>query len=99
MEKSHGDVDYFDSYGLPPFQPTFRRFLARHGERYHYNPVTLQGLFTTVCGHYCLFFLLLRCKGLSMNDILQLFPSTRMGDNDGFVYAVVNMHFNLSALV
>ena len=40
-----------------------------------YGKKTLQALFSTVCGHYCVYFVLFRCRGNSLRDIVHTFSS------------------------
>ena len=56
-------IVYFDSYGLAPafvglesYMDTY--FLAG----WIYNRKTLQALFSNVCGHYCVYYILFRCR-------------------------------------
>ena len=74
-------TEYFDSYGLPP--PPTKNFLTFLGAHYDYNPVQLQGVLATTCGHYCLFYLRHRCRGFTMREIVDVFPGR--GHNDQFV--------------
>lgn len=51
-------IEYFDSYGRPPYVAEYQQFLRRQSRyRYIYNKYKLQGLHTTVCAHYCLTYL------------------------------------------
>ena len=85
--------DYFDSYGLPPSTwPDIQRFLNKHCINYRYNDNMLQGLFSTVCGQYCIFFLLHKSRGLSMENIISWF-SRHTAVNDERVYGFVKKHF------
>ena len=42
---------------------------------------TVQSLFSTTCGHYCVYFILYRCHGYSMRDIVSRF-SSNLTEND-----------------
>jgi hypothetical protein len=50
----HGCGEYFDSYGLPPLHPSFVNFLNKQSINWTYNDKQLQGLTTSVCGHFCI---------------------------------------------
>ena len=52
--------EYFDSIRLPPLHAAFRRFLQDNCEEWTYNDKTLQNPLSTVCGQYCIAYLLLR---------------------------------------
>ena len=88
----NGVGEYFDSYGLPPVLPALSGFLTRNASAVHYNPYRLQGPLTAVCGQYCLFFLLHRCRDISMNKILHFFTEDT-SDNDFLVNDFVSGHF------
>jgi hypothetical protein len=51
---------YFDSFGCPP-PVTVQRFLKRYG-RYPYCALVLQNMNSTVCGWYCIDFLVHMCS-------------------------------------
>ena len=78
----NGVGDYFDSYGLPPSAtPDIEKFLNRHCVQHQSNNVSLQGLFSTVCGQYTVFFLLHRCRGIEITQITGWFTrQPRMND-------------------
>lgn len=84
-------VSYFDSYGLPPILPAYQRFMM--DRQCLYNPVTFQGLLSTVCGYYCLYVISLKCRGWGWEDILGSFPSTEMGCSDFYIRALVTRAF------
>jgi len=56
IDKSGRGV-YFDSYGLPPYYPEFRKFLKKNTSSYTYNKKRIQGQ-DGPCGQYCLYFLM-----------------------------------------
>lgn len=80
-------MEYFDSYGRPPYQPDFQRFLRRNSRRrYVYNRYRLQGYDTSVCGHYCLTYLYCRAAlGMTLGDYVQLFDPASPSINDALV--------------
>ncbi len=65
MYKDKTSCDYFDSYGNVPFENKFLR------ENFSCNKNVLQSPYSDVCGHYCLYFLYYRCRGYSLNEIVQ----------------------------
>lgn len=68
----NGFGEYFDSYGRKPAGHHLT-FLKNNAKRWVYNPFTIQNNFTSVCGQYCLVFLYLKFKGISMHDFLNYF--------------------------
>ena len=69
----HGHCEYFDSYGLKPWQKNHREFLARCCKRYTYNQLEMQAYDSTVCGQYCAVFIACMSRGYSMNKFQNLF--------------------------
>ena len=55
-------VEYFDSYGFRHFLPEILDFIERHQSTPVWNPFDYQSLNTTVCGQYCVYYLLQRHK-------------------------------------
>ncbi len=73
-------ADYFDTTGSEPTNQYFLHYLAKCRE-WDYNKRQVQGVATT-CGQYCIFFLLMRSKGLGMLEIVDLFDSSDFAGND-----------------
>ena len=55
-------VDYFDSYGMPPLHREIVQFMEQHATREMSNPCRYQDWNTSVCGQYCVYYLLQRQK-------------------------------------
>ena len=79
-----GRINYFDSFGLPPFQE-----IVNHAKK---NNLTLmhqknqiQNLFTTTCGYFCLYFLNEMNKGNTYFDLLQVFDIDDTMKNEKFI--------------
>ena len=72
---------YFDSYGLPPKVLGFTEFMNRNSKKWIWNRKTLQGLYSAVCGQYCIYFVLFRCRGVSLRSIPSHFLSN-LSEND-----------------
>ena len=77
--------EYFDSFGLPPLDQRIKDFL---GYNIIYNKVTLQPILTNACGFYCVYYLLERARGQSMEDIIHVLK------NDDGDFIVKSMIFN-----
>lgn len=65
---SSTECEFFDSYGQSPITYGFPSVLQNYTVTYS-NKV-LQGPKSSVCGQYCILFLLLRCRGYSYDNIL-----------------------------
>jgi hypothetical protein len=86
-------LEYFDSFG---------RQLSSYGihvaPRVVQQSLQLQSDFSTVCGQYCMFFLLRRMSGESYEHIVHLFTENRES-NDQMVCQYVNFYFDLQTKV
>ena len=90
-------MEYFDSFGLPPFRDEFLRFFRRQKRPWIYNPRPLQDPTSSACGYYCLHYLLLRCRGHPMKAIT--IPFTESGTiNDDLVEDSIHEHFDIPRL-
>jgi len=87
-------VEYFDSYGQPPMRVGFYRLLNHLGKKWERNTRCLQHFLSSTCGHYCLYYLVLRSRGHKMRDLLLTFTDNTT-ENDRFVEQEVRLHFNL----
>ena len=70
----NGDnVEFFDSLGkdLKSYGYEFVRFANRFAHTVNYAKVRTQPKNSILCGHYCLFYAYFRCKGKTMNSIIQ----------------------------
>ena len=59
----------------PPskYSGTFTTFLNNNSNKWIFNAVTLQSIYSKVCGHYCLYFALYRSQQISMSTIVHRF--------------------------
>lgn len=72
-----GLIEYFDSYGQPPYLHFYQGFLRRNARRYLYNEHRLQGDNSLVCGQYCLVYLYYRTHhNIKMSDFVQIFDDS-----------------------
>jgi len=79
FEHKASSAYYFDSYGISPLVPAIHAFLRRNCTVWVYNTVQLQGLTSTVCGHYCCIFSLYMDRGYTQKQFVGLFNS-KMAD-------------------
>ncbi len=85
---------FFDSYGHPPsyYTPLFQDFLERTCKTWTYSTARLQSLDSNVCGHYSLYFLLLRSRNIPTQTIVRRFSSNTR-KNDHYVYHFIMKHY------
>ncbi len=94
----NGDFEAFDSFGSDPglYSESIKAWM---GETYTIrSQAVLQSDDSTLCGNYCLYFLLLRCHGISYEDLLSVFCSDR-ALSDRFVCKFINKYFKLRTTV
>ena len=84
---AYGFDDYFDSLGKPPEYYGFRHFRQR---RYWMNCDQIQDSNSIVCGLYCIYYVMNRCAGKTMKDIVEPFDINNRTKNDAFVVDFVN---------
>ena len=85
------NIEYFDSYGGEPSVK-----LLRWGKKKQWmiNPIPLQSPLTSVCGQYCIYYLLHRARGIDLRTLLMDFGSD-VDDNDKLVYDFVEDRYEL----
>jgi len=88
VDGTHGD--YFDTFGRAP-PKTLKDYMNASCERWTYNSRQIQSVVSSFCGHYCIYFCMLRSRGLTMNEIVTSFSSDT-GFNDCMV--VRDMGYN-----
>ena len=65
-------INYFDSFGMPPFQEMVNHAKKKNLTLLHQNN-QIQNIQTTTCGYFCLYFLNEMNNGNSYYDLLQVF--------------------------
>lgn len=85
---------YFDSYGRPPFISEHLAFLRRNTKTWTYSRKILQNYFSTVCGYYCLVYLLFRINRYTHANFLQMFNTSDLNENDNLIVHMFHYYFN-----
>ena len=85
MSVRDGYGEYFDSFGQPP-TADFERYLKRHCSSWTFNDRQLQSVISRFCGHYCIYYCMLRSRGLDMPKIVSSF-TTDTALNDVLVHS------------
>jgi hypothetical protein len=93
-------AEFYDTYGQE-VSAELRHFLKKYGHlaRPMQNTQVVQGLVSSACGQHCIYYLALRCRGWTMDEIVKLFSRTELNWNDSMVTAFVNKHFGLDTEV
>ena len=92
----NGVCEFFDSFGEPPIIGHHKVFIKRNSYQCYYNNFPLQSPTSTVCGHYCLCFLYLKC--MNVKSIKTHFTSDRHR-NDSFVKCFASKIMNTNEKV
>ena len=90
MHFEAGRGEYFDSFGRRPTE-NFERYLNRHCSSWTFNRRQLQSVISKFCGHYCIYYCMLRSRGIDMPKIVNSF-TTDTGLNDVLVHGFVCRH-------
>ena len=80
----NGKINYFDSFGLPPFQEIVNHAKKKNLTLIHQNN-QIQAFNTTTCGYFCLYFLNEMNKGSSYFNLLQVFDINNTMKNERFI--------------
>ena len=84
-----GPNEFFDSEGeTPDFYS--QDFVTPLEENYLFNTTPLQGV-SPACGHYCLYYVTHRCRGITMYNIVAQLEGIR--DSDAYVTEYVKQFF------
>ena len=90
--------EYFDSYGRMPGKRKIREFLDQNCVSWTWNDKCLQSPYSSVCGHYCMFFLFYRVRGDTMHQCVRGFGSD-LEQNDVLVNSFLNDNFSVDTTV
>ena len=77
-------INYFDSFGMPPFQEMVNHAKKKNLTLLHQNN-QIQNIQTTTCGYFCLYFLNEMNNGNSYYDLLQVFDINDTMKNERFI--------------
>lgn len=85
---------FFDSYGNGPgyYTDSFKAFLEKNTKNYKFNTKCLQSMYSTVCGHYCLYFILMKSRRFSLETIVSRFGENKSHNDETVKQFIVN-HF------
>lgn len=72
------NIEYFDSFGELPNETIIKYLL--NFENIHLNKLKIQSLFSDVCGHFCIFYIIKRCRNIAFKKIIQKFCSKKNPD-------------------
>ena len=77
-------INYFDSFGLPPFQEIVNHAKRKNMTLLHQSD-QIQNINTTTCGYFCLYFLNKMNKSKTYFDLLKVFDINDTMKNEKFI--------------
>ena len=78
---------FFDSYALHP-----EIYGIHIANLVGWNEQQLQGLRSTVCGYYCMYYVIMRQQRVPMKRLLQQFSTTNFDYNDSLIVKLVDKY-------
>ena len=96
--EKYGEIEVFDSYGYNP--AVYSEYLKNWiGDDFIIQSTSkLQEHESTVCGQYCMFYILLRCHGFTYEDVISALTRNKK-INDKFVCKFINKYYKLNTTV
>ncbi|VDI22671.1 Hypothetical predicted protein [Mytilus galloprovincialis] len=87
---STGPAEFFDSLGRSPeyYHRRFRNVLIANGPQYRFSTTQVQPGSSDTCGLYCVHFVKMRYRNISMEDIVKDFSSRDLMSNDDKLLAL-----------
>lgn len=73
---------FFDSYGKKPSFYGIDQYLKYFSNNIEFNNSQLQGLDSSSCGYYCIYFVILKSRGLTLENITSVFSNKNFRFND-----------------
>jgi hypothetical protein len=74
--------EFFDSFGFPFKFYGFEKYITRFSLSSSSNLSQIQNLDSNACGYYCIYFILLKSRGFSIEQINSLFSQSNFILND-----------------
>ena len=86
---------YFDSFAIAPtfYANIYAALLKFKANNIFMLPFRIQGISSSVCGHYCLIFLIFMCSGYLYNYFISLFSNTNFIANDALVCSYIGKKY------
>ena len=89
-----GRGEFYCSYGKSPHTYNFDKWISKNTSSWTYNQKRMQGNNSSVCGHYCVFYLLHRFRNIPLSSLQDLFTAD-YAMNDTLVNNFISERFNL----
>jgi hypothetical protein len=85
--------EFFDPFGRSPIQNGVMKSFLGHCEKVKFNNIQYQSITAKTCGHHCIFFSILRARGLSCKEIKEMYYPLDLNKNDDLVFNFVVKYF------
>lgn len=85
--------EFFDSFGKSPDNYDVLKSIVPQCKKIVYNGDRYQSYLAKTCGHHCIFFSILRARGISNKRIKKLYKKNDYRYNDSMVYKFVLKRF------
>ena len=81
---SSGPAEFWDSLGRQPeeYHEHFRGYLCEKAATYKFQNLQIQGHGSDMCGLFCIFYAMRRCKGWTLEQIIACFAGKSGWTND-----------------
>ena len=80
-----GPIEYFDSYGIPPYHRIIHNFLRINKRNFIHNKYQIQSNTSVNCGKFSLFYIYFRARGYTMKQYIKFFNKDTLKYNDKFL--------------
>jgi hypothetical protein len=89
------NIEFFDSFSMPIsfYSPYIKKFLSKFSKTIQCSKPQLQSAFSTTCGHFCLYYIINRCSGRSLESIMRDFSFKDLKSNDDAVQTFIQTNF------
>ena len=89
--------EFFDSYGHDPlfYNSNFVNFLNDNCKKWKYNSVSLQNMYSNVCGEYSVAYLIYRCRNIALSTFVNMFSQNSVVNDiyvNRFVISLIDSH-------
>jgi hypothetical protein len=86
---SEDQAEYFDSFGMPP-NDCIKKFLEKF-QIIKRSTIRLQAYSSSVCGQYCIYFMIRRCAGERFEKIINTLKNINANNRDAFIRQYANL--------
>lgn len=85
--------EFFDPFGRSPAENNVLFSILNHCPKIKYNNKQFQSIYAQTCGHHCIFFAVLRARGISAREIQKMYDENNLKQNDDMVFNFVLKKF------